>query len=49
MSEFLDNLRNMDDESKKKIKLLGICLIGFIILIIIIAIIVAIINRKTSY
>lgn len=49
MSEFLDNLRNMDDESKKKIKLLGIGLIGFIILIIIIAIIVAIINRKTSY
>lgn len=49
MSEFLDNLRNMDDESKKKIKLLGIGLIGFIMLIIIIAIIVAIINRKTSY
>lgn len=49
MSELLENLKNMDDESKKKVKLFGIGLIVVIVLIIILAIIIAIINRKTSY
>ncbi|MBE6161229.1 MAG: hypothetical protein E7158_03315 [Firmicutes bacterium] len=46
MKSFLENL---DDESKKRIKIFGVAVVVFILLIIVIAIIVAIVNRKTSY
>ena len=49
MKSLIENFSNLDDNSKKKLKLFGIGLIAIIILIIVISIIVAIINRKTSY
>ena len=49
MKALLETLNNMDDESKKKIKIFGIVFVVIIALIIIISIIVGIINRKTSY
>lgn len=49
MNALIDIFKNMDDKSKKSIKLFIIAFIGVIILIIIISIIVSIINRKTSY
>ena len=49
MKALLETFNNMDDESKKKIKIFGIGFIVIIALIIIISIIVGIINRKTSY
>ena len=49
MKALLETLNNMDDESKKKIKIFGIGFVIIIALIIIISIIIGIINRKTSY
>lgn len=50
MKSFIENItKNLDDESKKRVKVFGIGFIAIVILIIIIAVVVAIINRKTSY
>lgn len=49
MKSLLEGLTNMDDKSKKMVRLFAFGFIGIIILIIIIAIIVAIANKKTSY
>lgn len=49
MDSLISNLKNMDEQSKKKIMLFGIGFVIVIILIIIVSIIVSIINRKTSY
>ena len=49
MNNLIDALKNMDEQSKKKMKLFGIGFIAVIVLIIVISIIVSILGKKTSY
>lgn len=49
MGNILDAIKNLDDNSKKLLKMFSIGLVIFIVVIIIISIIVSIINRKTDY
>lgn len=49
MDSLISNLKNIDEQSKKKLMLFGIGFVVVIILIIIISIVVSIVTRKTSY
>ena len=49
MNSIIDSLKNLDEQSRKKLMIFGISFVGIIILIIIISIIVSIVNRRTSY
>lgn len=49
MNLIIDSLKNLDEQSRKKLMIFGIGFVGIIILIIIISIIVSIVNRRTPY
>lgn len=49
MKALIEEIKKLDDNSKKKIKLFGIGFIVVIILIILLSIIISIVMRKTSY